>query len=171
MSKDFYIRLTFAVHKVLDLFPEKEPLKYDIRKLANEILADLLSSNYNDCLDNIETLNSLFNLAETKNWVDSRNFLVLLREYNKIAQYVQRKLRISSGKPVEKSFQGKRRQNEILEILKNNGKVKVGDLIKTFPEINRRTLLRDMEGFCHVGLVEKNGHGRGACYTLRNATL
>lgn len=171
MSKDFYIRLTFAVYKVLDLFPEKEPLKYDIRKLANEILADLLSSNYNDCLDNIETLKSLFNLAETKNLVDSRNFLVLLREYNRIEQYVQKEVRISSGKPVEKSSANKKRKEEILEILKNNSKVKVGDLVKTFPAINRRTLLRDLDNFCQTGLIEKNGNGRGACYILRNATL
>jgi hypothetical protein len=47
----------------------------------------------------------------------------------------------------------------------------LGDLQKTFPNLNRRTLLRDLDGFCQIGLIEKNGHGRGACYTVRNATL
>jgi len=169
MSKDFYIRLTFAVYKVIELFPEKEPLKHDIRNLANEILVNLINNNSENGSRNIESLNNLFDLAEEKNWIDRRNFLVLRREYNKIDGLSKNK-EVFSGKAGENSFSNKRRRGEILNIMKQNNKTKIGILAKNFPNINRRTLLRDLDGFCQVGLVKKNGNGRGVYYIMKNAT-
>lgn len=170
MSKYPYIRLTFAVHAVIKLFPEGERLKQDIQELADEILVNLICSNYKACSDKIKTLNGLFDLAKSRGWVDARNFLVLQREYQKIAEFAEKK-GINSGKTVENSFSNKKRKEIILDIIKENGRVKVGDLVKSFPAVNRRTLLRDLDGFCQVGLVKKNGNGRGVCYVIKNATL
>ncbi len=170
MSENFYIELTLAVYKVTGLFPDKEPLKYDIRQSANEILVNLITHDVQNISQNIKALQDLFSLAGAKNLADSRNFVVLRREYGKISKFMQDR-GVSSGKTVEKSFFPKNRKEEILQMFKQNGKVKIGDLARTFPGLNRRTLLRDLDGFCQLGLVEKNGNGRGACYTIRNATL
>ena len=165
MSNDFYIKLTLAVYRVTELFPEKEPLKRDIRDLANEILVNLISNNSENGSRNLKTLKDLFDLAKAQNWVDSRNFFVLHREYDKIERL------INTGETVEKPRTTQKRKQRILETLERNSKIKVGDLIKIFPDTNRRTILRDLENFSQAGLVVKSGNGRGACYKLRNATL
>jgi len=160
MSKEFYLRLTLGVYKVSQLFSEKEPLRTDLRELADEILVSLLCDNQKGLSENIKLIQKLFDLAESRGLADPRNFLVLSREYAKIAE-----------KPVDNSLPSKKRQKEILGILKTKGRTKIGDLIKTFPDVNRRTLLRDMDNFYHIGLVERNGNGRGVCYSIKNATL
>jgi len=170
MSKDSYIRLTFAVYKVTELFQKEEQLKYDIRNLANEILVSLISNHYENCLKSIKELNILFDLVEKKSLIDSRNLSVLSREYSKIEESIKDMI-VSSGKTVDNSFLNKDRHGEILNIMKQNGKTKIGDLTKNFPNINRRTLLRDIDGFCQIGLIEKNGNGRGVYYVTKNATL
>lgn len=169
MSKEHYIRLTFAVYGVIKLFPEKELLKHDIRNLANEILVNLINDHYENCSKSIQALNTLFDLAERKNLVDPRNFSVLRREYSKIEEFIKDR-GVSSGKTVENSFPNKNRHTDILNIMKQNGKTKIGDLAKNFPSLNRRTLLRDLDGFCQIGLVEKNGNGRGVYYVMKNTT-
>ena len=172
-SKEFYIRLTLGVYKVSQLFPDKEPLKINLRGLADEILADLLCENYQECPENIKLIQNLFNLAESRGLADPRNFLVLRREYNKVSGLIE-DAGVSAGKTVENSSlngKNKNRQEVILSILKSNGKVKMSDLAKSFPEINRRTILRDLGTFCQAGVVERSGGGRGACYTIKNATL
>ena len=196
-SKEFYIRLTLGVYKVSQLFPGKEPLKADIRELADEILANLLCNNYQGYSENIKLIQNLFDLAESRGLADPRNFSVLRREYARIGDFCAEKVekvgktvpaRIATparqpngshggGQSVaggENSFHNgktKNRQEVILGILKSNGKVKMSDLIKSFPDINRRTILRDLGVFCQSGMVERNGGGRGACYTIKNATL
>src|SRR3989344_3811142 len=164
-NNEFYIGLTLGVYKVSQLFPDKEPLKINLRGLADEILADLLCENYQECPENIKLIQNLFNLAESRGLADPRNFLVLRREYAKLWDlYVE-----NMGKTV--NSKNKKRQEVILSILKDNGKVKMSDLAKSFPGVNRRTLLRDMGVFCQTGVIKRNGNGRGACYTIKNATL
>jgi len=117
-SKEFYIRLTLGVYKVSQLFPKKEPLKADIRELADEILASLLCDSHQEhpqgCSENIELIQNLFNLAESRGLADPRNFSVLRREYARIGDFcaekvekvvsppsrpVMRKSRASGGTP------------------------------------------------------------------------
>jgi len=163
MSKEHCIRLTLGVYKVSQLFPEKEPLKTNIRKLADEILVSLLTGQSENRSRTIEEMNKLLDLAESRGLADPRNFLVLRREYAKIA-----------GKTVDNSpdsNKNKNRQEAILSILKTNGRIQLRDLAKSFPNINRRTIQRDLGVFCQAGVVERNGSGRGACYIVKNATL
>lgn len=95
MDKSHFIKLTLAVYRVTGLFPEDEPLRQKIRNKANDILAGLISANPNPAaekktlLKDIEILRSYFDLAEAQNWVESLNFLVLCREYDKIEQYLR----------------------------------------------------------------------------------
>ena len=42
MNKDFLIQLTNDLYKLTLLFPKKEPLRYKMRELADEILANSL---------------------------------------------------------------------------------------------------------------------------------
>ena len=192
------LRLTLAVYRVIELFPEEgKKLKSQIRESANYILADLFldqptlrerdmatysvlptrpsgSPHPNPFVrshitlsNQIEKIMGLFDLAEGKNWVNPKNFLVLKREYQKIEERIK-----SSGKTVENSFpKNNHRQEKILEVVKGNSQTKMGDLVKFFPGVNRRTVLRDLERFSRLGVLARNGSGRGAYYVARNATI
>ena len=173
MTKGFNVKLVLAVYKVTELFPEEAALKHEIRSSANEILADLTKNNFISTSKKIKNIKGLFDLAEAENWVDPRNFLVLRREYDKIEELT------NTGKPVDKSFfkstqlrkKTKERQKRILELIKENTKVKLIDLTRSFPALSRRTLLRNLDTLSQSGLVVKDGNGRGVCYTVKNATL
>lgn len=178
MEKEYYLKLTLAVYRVTDLFPEKEALRPLIRETADKVLVDLLNNQNKNGSRSVENLISYFDLAEAQNWLDPRNFLVLRREYNKIGKLIGHKpICHNTGKTVEKlskSNFSKRlaedRREKILKILRENGKVKTGDLTKSFPELNRRTLLRDLESFSRNGFIVRNGNGRGVYYIRKNVT-
>ena len=93
MTRDYLIKLTVALYKVTDLFPEKEPLKYQIREKANQILAILLgenpqidSSEKEQLLKNLTALFGYFKIAKTQNWVNNQNLEVLEKEYSKLRE-------------------------------------------------------------------------------------
>jgi len=109
MNKLDYLKLTQAVYRVTDKFPEGEPLKYKIREKANDILADLViygvntrseatgsllfnPTNGEKITKNIEILDSFFEVARIQNWVDPLNFWVLEQEYNKIREDLKYKV-------------------------------------------------------------------------------
>lgn len=176
-----YLELTLAVYRVTELFPKKEPLRSQIRESANKVLADLLlnqdeNGGFGHAMS-IEEMMGFLDLAEAKNWVDSRNFFVIRREYDRIEQSItSRALKIKQEK--EKTVENeihliktKERQTRILGIFRESGKVKVGHLTRFFPEVNRRTLLRDLENFVQLGLVERNGNGRAACYVAKKCDI
>lgn len=191
IDREYYQKLTLAVYRVTEFFPEKEPLRFQIRELADKILANLVLANPHpeniankgDLLKDIKALFSYFDLADLQNWVDPRNFSVLKREYGKIqkpleeaavlsefsAPAASKSVLLNTGKSVENSFSGNsqngNRQEKILEAINGNGMVKIGDLLRLFPGVNRRTVLREMDKICQTGAVVRNGHGRGAHYT------
>lgn len=158
-EKEHFLKLTLAVYKVTELFPEEgESLKAQIRESADRVLADLIYSENGS--RHIGKLKEFLGLAKEKNWVDSRNFLVLEKEYGKIRQL---------SKP-EKAIVNNQRQGKILGILRSNRRIKVGDLLQTFPQVSRRTLIRDLEELFHSGMVARRGNGRGIEYSVRSST-
>lgn len=163
MDKEHLLKLTLAVYKVTALFPAGEELGPRIRESADNILCNENTFRY------IADIFELFDLAEKENFVDPRNFFVLRREYEKIRQISDNGK--TSGKTVENPFSqssngngNNHRQEKILAVMSSNGMVKIGDLIKMFPGINRRTVLRDLGKLCQTGAAVKNGNGRGAHY-------
>ncbi len=103
------IKLTVVLYKVSDFFPVKEPLKFLIRKKADEILAGLIlldpvaefqmnsssaSSNkvfeihnrVNQVMCDIEALKAYFQGAKIQGWVKKVNFAVLEKEYQEIEE-------------------------------------------------------------------------------------
>lgn len=153
---EFYLKLTLAVHQVTGLFPEEgEELKSQIQEAANRVLADLLCGK-NNPRRVTESLMQFFDLAQAKNWVNPKNFEVLRREYGKI----ERPAPVIAG-----------RKEKILKALAGNGKTRLRDLIKVFPDINRRTLIRDLDEFTKTGLIVRNGGGRGVHYVANLANV
>lgn len=162
MEIDFYIKLTLAVYRVTELFPEQAALKRDIRDLVNKILADLLTNQAKNGSRLINDLKNLFDLAEVENWVDSRNLSVLRREYNKIEELV------GTGKTVEKPLTTQERKEMILGVLKEKKMVRAKEFIQNFPQISKRTIIRDIEELYRSGAVVRVGNGRASCYNIKS---
>jgi len=172
MDKEYFIQLTNNLYRLTLLFPKKEPLRYKMREVADEILANLISilqgdfsqskNSILDILKNLEILDSFFEIAKTQNWLSPFDILEVQREYSKIREEID-KLSKKENLPKSPSL----RQQKILEILKEKGKVQIGEIISIFPELSRRTLIRDFEELCQIGLIERSGKGRGIIYTLK----
>ncbi len=202
MDKDYFIKLTLALYRVTDLFPKEEPLKFSLRTKADDILTEavlVLQDNpvildqrrkkqiVEKMIENIEILESYFELGRNQNWVDKRNFSVLEDEYNKIKQELARhrvdflnslRIGVKTQKPTklkkqqplvsEFSQDGPRekRCKVILETLQNKDKAQVWEFQKTFPKLSKRTLRRDFEYLLERGFVQRIGDNNSTYYKL-----
>ncbi len=196
MDKDFLIRLTVALYKVTDRFPEEEPLKFSMREKANEVLADFIlishGSDYvigerraeiiEQVLKNIDILKGYFEIAGRQAWVNLKNFQILEAEYGRIEEEVERNEHIEiipkkKGKQKEQEETEdsakssldnikSKRSKAILRVLKDKGEAQIGDFKKNFPRVTKRTLRRDIENLLQAGFVERVGDNSGTSYKL-----
>lgn len=106
MDKKDIVELTKKVYKLTLLFPKKEPLRYKIREVANEVLAELVillnldSFNRGDigqertkerdiifsAKNNLEIIDSYFEIAKWQNWLSYFDILETQEEYAKIKE-------------------------------------------------------------------------------------
>ena len=200
MDKDFLIQLTTELYRLTLLFPKKEPLRYKMRELADEILAKCLRSNLkqNPALEDLEVLDSFFEVAKAQNWVSPAEALKLQQEYSKLKGEVKSQFNFNrslapatqvgsvtkqglvtlsprSGGDCGENSQtvpfGERvngRQQKILEILKEREKAQVWEIKKFFPEVAKRTLRRDFEFLLQEGAVERIGERNDTFYKLKS---
>jgi len=109
MEKSNIIKLTVALYSVTELFPEREPLRFSLRKQANRILAGFVLCFCNNLtiltktdkqkilkkiLKDIEIVQTFFLLAETQDWLRPENFLILRQEYARVAQFTEQALNV-----------------------------------------------------------------------------
>ena len=103
------VKITNAVYKVLDFFPEGDPLKYKAKEKALAILENVtlifnaegwmslknyLSPNrekaIEQLLNDIEVLENFLNLGKSQGWLSNVNFLIITKEYSKIKDGIER---------------------------------------------------------------------------------
>ncbi len=189
--KEDAIRLTVAAYQVTGNFPENEPLRAQIRQKANNILADFIclgvnSGNKKSINRDIEVLFAYFSVAEKQNWVDSKNFLVLKREYDKIIDFTrslpehsvkieekEKKIteKISNPRQVVDKKQEDRvvnrvssnpftRQKQLLGLLKTKNQLSLSEIKGIFSSLSSRTLRRDLCVLVNKGAVDRIREGR-----------
>jgi len=111
MDKDKLIEITNKVYKITLLFPKKEPLRYKIREIADNVLSNFVYRQSLQNLNpgnfasnreiqnkdsifllekNLEILKSYFEVAKWQNWVSYFDILEIQDEYDKI-QYSLKK--------------------------------------------------------------------------------
>lgn len=83
--REHALRLTTALYRVSERFPEQEPLRRHCREYADEILARISSwdqgKKANKITGRIDALHSLLLVAAETGWVRGINIEVLTREY------------------------------------------------------------------------------------------
>ncbi len=185
MNKEYCLKLCLAVYKVTKSFPEKEPLKFNIRGRVNNILVKLISCNPSATLldkktfsKDVEILNAYFGIAQQQNWVNPDNFTILQKEFNKLKQEFEGNDKRDKGEQGnlgnkgedrgdmgnvgEEELQG--RQKKILEIIKQKQECKMFDIANSFQTISRRTLQRDLDFLYQRGLIKRQGEHRNLVY-------
>lgn len=92
-NKEYILKITSALYRVTEIFPEGEPLKFSIREKANDILsetiilsgagrlANLRQAEQNKIFEqvklDISVMMAYFELAKKQEWVKEENFFVL----------------------------------------------------------------------------------------------
>lgn len=185
-NKGYFFNLINAVYEVTELFPEEEPLKFEIRKKNLKLFSDLMSCSPNPgvnhiedmahfMIKDIEVIKDFLSLAESQEMADSRNFLVLKREYDKVIEYLESNLnneeeekenpeRIEKRENFSHSFTP--RQKKILNILKEKKAAQVGDILGYFDKITKRTLRRDLGNLLRTGAIKRTGKTNQIFYEI-----
>lgn len=112
MTPDFFVRLTMAVHKVVDILPRQDPLRVQMQDSANKLLASLvLLAQENPvtkeqkrqvaprAIRELGMLIAYLNYAKRTTQINPENFLVLEREYNRVGEFL-RKIHEDTAKQV-----------------------------------------------------------------------
>lgn len=193
MDKEYFIQLAKNLYHLTLLFPKKEPLRYKMRELAGEILANLiliLKGNFHksgnlvaEIEKNLEILDGYFEVAIDQNWVRPEDVLEIQKEYINIKEEIEKvkieeennpQPEIKENLEKEKVIEGNdiinERQQKILDILRVRGKIQVGQLVSVFPQISKRTLRRDFRSLLKKGLIERIGEKNYTFYQMRVRT-
>lgn len=190
MDKDVFVELTIRVYNLTLLFPKKEVLRYQIRNLANDVLANLIYilngriKNPKDLIaeteQKLEILDGFFEVAKSQNWVSPHDIFEIQGEYSKIKKEIEKfkefqkreikKKKIQKEEKVSslklEDFLLNERQEKILDILKQKEKIQVHHVQEIFPNVSKRTLRRDFEFLLNQGLVERIGERSNTFYKL-----
>jgi hypothetical protein len=169
MNKDFLIQLTSNLYRLTLFFPKKEPLRYKMREVADDIL---ISPSEKD----LEILNSFFEVAKTQNWVSPFDVLAIQKDYDSLKE----EIKLVSSKnsqifPAPNSSEvlpriinnegnAVQRRQRIIDFLRENGRAQVWEVKQLFPEVTKRTLRRDFEQMLEQGLVERIGEKNNTFY-------
>ena len=190
MDRSFLIQLTNEIYRLTLLFPKKEPLRYKMRELADDILFDLISvpqKTYRGqtpvSLDGkLEVLDGFFEVAKNQNWIKPEDLLNLQKEYSKLkgqlklkAEPIKSEVKLTQVRPLQKSELTEvrpvqnsmnERQEKILAVLKEKEKAQVWQIKQIFPQTSKRTLRRDFENLFKQGIIERIGE-RNETYYIR----
>lgn len=196
MNKEDLIKLINNLYRLTLLFPKKEPLRYKMRELADDVLVGFTSFDFDknpslknpriieEINQNLEILDGFFEVAKSQNWVSWQELLNLKEEYSKLNEVLK-----NLKKPVqviekpevavevvamadETVFKpaNNTRQLKILEILKQKEKIQVWEVKQVFPEVSKRTLRRDFEQMLSQGLIVRLGERNQTFYQINSQT-
>lgn len=129
MDEDFLIQATNDIYRLTLFFPKKEPLKYKMREIASDILADgnkyiinpIRNENSNGVKDllinDLKTLNGFFEVVKKQQWVSHSDILVVQKKYVSLLEELENYSEHSQQGPTSLTRASRaseaRRKNEI----------------------------------------------------------
>ncbi len=199
LDKDYLLQITNELYRLTLLFPKREPLRYKMRELSNDVLANFVSlpqENHKpakieivkDSKKMIAILDSFFELVKSQGWVKAADILNLQEEYSKMGEELLKFKEEGEGKAQRQDREIKRealevfvlekeeekpiseRQKRILKILEEKGKMQVWEIKNIFSEVSKRTLRRDFKSLLNNGLVDRLGEKNNTFYRVRGRT-
>lgn len=191
MPEDILKRLVHAacaVYRVGDRLPADDPLTRMLKEAALTTTASCVvffcsPEGYNErkAHGDIDTLRTFFVVAKNQDWLDPRNFSVLLEEYLQLKE----EIREFRGKQAERENESKRgplkeknerneavvisnRQKKILAYAKDHlgEEISLKQVRDMFPDVAYRTVQRDIQMLLDIGLIGKKGTTHNTTYHL-----
>ena len=149
-DKNHILYVTNELYRLTLLFPKKEPLRYKMRELSDEVLANFVSLPQADNNPNrikiirdskrlIEILDTFFELVKSQGWVRASEVLNLQEEYSKINEKLIRLKREEKKEKTREEATGKEREE--ISSLPEPKKLQLEQSSPTFevkPEISER---------------------------------
>ena len=90
LNKEILIGLTNNLYRLTLLFPKKEPLRYKMRELADDILAKFAEAGPPQAQEELEVLDSYFEVAKAQNWVSASEILAIQKEYANLREELKK---------------------------------------------------------------------------------
>jgi len=170
MDKDRAVELTNRVYKQTLLFPKKEPLRYKIREIADEILRKAIRGESKVEIEkDIEELNAYFEIVKWQNWVSYFDIIRIRDDYETIRNGLDKndtaEIKLEE-KPAGNDPEIDSRKKKIIGILKERESVQVKDIKDALPNVSKRTLRRDFDVLIKKGLVQRIGESNNTFYKL-----
>ena len=177
--KDKILKLTNAVYKVLDFFPESDPLKNRAKDRALVIMERLTEAAPRNGASlalleqDIDVLLGYLWIAKTQRWLNSVNFLIIANEYEKIKLEIKKepkesiKVVLNNTESVAPKFSLTERQKSIVDFLNKNEKAQVMDLQTILPNITKRTIRRDLDELLTIGKIIRQGDFNQVFYKIK----
>ncbi len=109
------IKLTLALYKITEGFPEKEPLKYHLREQANLILENYILKQKAGLLQeekkqvaslcektflSVECVQGFLEVVKKQDWVNQAHLEVLSQEYNNLLSFFKIEEKPEGGKKI-----------------------------------------------------------------------
>lgn len=108
MDKSYFIEITIKLYHLTSSFPEQEPLRIEIRKLADKILSNLVlilkQGQEKEIAEtkklillterDLEIFDSYFEVARVQDWVSSFDLFELQKKYNNIKKELEKLLEV-----------------------------------------------------------------------------
>ena len=170
MTREFLVQLTNNLYRLTLLFPKKEPLRYKIREVADEILV-------NPTEKDIETLGTFLEVALAQNWVSPSEILAIKGMYDNLKSSPKESVPEVIKESIQQSGEGylqpvidkhlPERQGKILDFLRENGRAQVWQIKQVMPDISKRTLRRDFEHLLKEGTIKRIGERNDTFYQLK----
>jgi DNA-binding transcriptional ArsR family regulator len=180
-----FLELTNTVYKILEFFPESDPLKNRAKDRALAIME-------HPTKEDIDVLLGYLWIGKSQGWLNSVNCLIITNEYDKIKKEIGLTIELTqklpgmgsqsvlqaeepkiSPEPVLNNAEPKipfslsKRQSQILEFLSQNEKAQVMDLRAILPDVTKRTIRRDLDELLEAGKIVRLGEFNQVFYKAK----
>jgi len=166
-----FLELTNTVYRLLEFFPESDPLKNRAKDKALAIMSALggsASGGENSIAEDIDILLGYLQIAKAQGWLNSANCLIISNEYENIKKQISP----APAEPIQRlplpsvpSVSG--RQKIIIEFLSAKEKAQVQDLQLVLPEVTKRTIRRDLDELLNIGKITRLGEFNQVFYRIK----
>ena len=178
--EEYFIRLTNSVYKILEFFPESDPLKNRAKDKALSILE-------NPNVEDIDMLLGYLWIAKAQGWINSVNYLIVSNGYEKIKGGIDAVKTVREFTPSSDGVPGRmtgqvqpkappvavlssnisERQKQILDFLNKKGTAQVMDLQTILPDITKRTIRRDLDELLLKDRIVRMGEFNQVVYKIK----
>jgi DNA-binding transcriptional ArsR family regulator len=159
-----FLKLTNAVYRVLEYFPESDPLKNRAKNKVLSIMSAIggsASGGDNSIIqEDIALLLNYLKVGKSQGWLSCINYLIISNEYEKISQKLKQPANVRPKERPESVLDKSMvtdRQQKILKFLEEKERAQVMDLQTILPDVTKRTIRRDLDELLEIGKIARLG--------------